>query len=58
MLALPEEEWNRPYSRAQAVYPDRRLRKSKFWPAVGRVDEVYGERNVSRAHAVSCGGID
>lgn len=48
VLTLPEDEWNRPYSREQAVYPDKRLRRSKFWPAVGRVDEVYGERNVSR----------
>ena len=46
VLTLPDKLWHRPYSREQAVYPDKRLRRSKFWPAVGRVDEVYGERNV------------
>ena len=46
VLALSDDQWQRPYTREQAVYPDQRLRRSKFWPAVGRVDEVYGERNV------------
>lgn len=43
---LAMDEWDRPYTRQQAVYPDKRLRRNKFWPASGRVDEVYGERNV------------
>lgn len=35
-----------PYTREQAVYPDKSLRHSKFWPASGRLDEVYGDTNV------------
>lgn len=40
-------EWDMPYTREQAVYPDKRLRRNKFWPASGRLDEVYGDTNVS-----------
>jgi glycine dehydrogenase len=43
---LVEESWDRPYSRAQAVFPDPRLRKNKFWPAVGRLQESYGDLNL------------
>ncbi|TFW10026.1 aminomethyl-transferring glycine dehydrogenase [Oxalobacteraceae bacterium OM1] len=40
-------EWNRSYSREQAVFPVASLRDgSKYWPPVGRVDNVYGDRNV------------
>jgi glycine dehydrogenase len=40
-------EWNRPYSREQAVFPVRSLRQGgKYWPPVGRVDNVYGDRNL------------
>ncbi|HJV50162.1 MAG TPA: aminomethyl-transferring glycine dehydrogenase [Noviherbaspirillum sp.] len=39
-------EWNRPYSREQAVFPVASLRDGKYWPPVGRVDNVYGDRNV------------
>lgn len=48
VTVIASDEWDRPYSRQQAVYPDKRLRRNKFWPASGRVDEVYGERNVSK----------
>ncbi|HTH14901.1 MAG TPA: aminomethyl-transferring glycine dehydrogenase, partial [Spirochaetia bacterium] len=34
--------WDRPYTRAQAAWPVDSLRQSKFWPAVGRVDNVWG----------------
>jgi glycine dehydrogenase len=37
--------WDRPYSREQAAYPAPWLHDHKFWPAVGRVDNVYGDRN-------------
>lgn len=37
--------WDRGYPRAQAVYPVKSLRYSKFWPTVGRLDDVYGDRN-------------
>ncbi len=39
-------EWNRPYSREQAAFPAPWVRASKFWPAVGRIDEAYGDRHL------------
>ncbi|MGE3498301.1 MAG: aminomethyl-transferring glycine dehydrogenase [Candidatus Binatia bacterium] len=39
-------EWNHPYSREQAVYPVASLREHKYWSPVGRVDNVYGDRNL------------
>jgi glycine dehydrogenase len=39
-------EWDRPYSREQAVFPLPWVRESKFWPFVGRIDNVYGDRNL------------
>ena len=39
------DNWDRPYTREQAAYPAPGLREYKFWPAVGRVDNVYGDRN-------------
>ena len=47
-------EWTHPYSRETAVYPDAWSRASKFWPAVGRVDNVYGDRNL----VCSCVGME
>jgi glycine dehydrogenase len=38
--------WNYPYSREKAAYPLPSLRLNKFWPAVGRVNNAYGDRNV------------
>jgi glycine dehydrogenase len=43
---LLEEEWNRPYTRAQAAYPAPWTRAHKFWPSVARIDSVYGDRNL------------
>lgn len=48
------EEWDRPYSREEAVFPSAHTRASKFWPAVNRVDNVYGDRNF----ICSCPGIE
>ena len=39
-------EWNRPYSREQAAFPAPWVRENKFWPYVGRVDNVWGDRNL------------
>jgi glycine dehydrogenase len=39
-------EWERPYSREQAAYPLPYVRENKFWPAVARVDNVYGDKNL------------
>ncbi len=40
------DEWSHPYSRAQAAYPAAWVRAHKFWPPVGRVDNVYGDRHL------------
>ncbi len=47
-------EWPHPYSREVAAFPDKHTRASKFWPAVGRVDNVYGDRNL----VCSCVGME
>ena len=39
-------EWDRPYSREQACFPPGSFRVDKYWPPVGRVDNVYGDRNL------------
>ncbi|MEO0456116.1 MAG: aminomethyl-transferring glycine dehydrogenase [Cyanobacteria bacterium P01_A01_bin.114] len=43
---LTAETWERPYSREQAVYPTQWTRDRKFWPAVNRIDQAYGDRNL------------
>jgi glycine dehydrogenase len=40
------DKWDRPYSREQAAYPAPWTREHKFWPAVARIDSVYGDRNL------------
>ncbi len=39
------DSWDRPYSREKAVFPLPWVRERKFWPAVGRVDNAYGDRH-------------
>ena len=45
-LADVTGEWNRPYSIAEAVTPSAHSRAFKYWPAVNRVDNVYGDRHL------------
>lgn len=45
--ALLAGEWNRPYTREAAAYPVAALRSNKYWSPVGRVDNVWGDRNLS-----------
>ncbi|MDT8304335.1 MAG: aminomethyl-transferring glycine dehydrogenase [Anaerolineae bacterium] len=40
------EEWTHAYSREEAAFPAEWVKEYKFWPAVGRVDNVYGDRNL------------
>jgi glycine dehydrogenase len=40
------EKWDRPYSRDVGAYPAPWIRANKFWPTCGRVDNVYGDRNL------------
>jgi glycine dehydrogenase len=42
---IAADKWDHPYTREQAVFPAPWLRDYKFWPAVGRIDNVYGDRN-------------
>ena len=51
---LVADKWDRPYSREQAAYPAKWLRDYKFWPAVGRIDNVFGDRNL----VCSCVGME
>lgn len=39
-------DWNHPYSRETAAFPTSEQWQSKFWPAVNRIDNVYGDRNL------------
>ncbi len=43
---IASEVWERPYSRETAAFPTEWVRNSKFWPAVARIDNVYGDRNL------------
>lgn len=43
---VTQEAWGRQYSREQAAFPSAFTRHSKFWPYVGRIDNVYGDRNL------------
>jgi glycine dehydrogenase len=43
---VTSDSWNRAYGREQAAYPAPWLREHKFWPAVARIDNVFGDRNV------------
>ena len=38
--------WDRPYSREVGAFPLATLKSVKYWPPVGRVDNVYGDRNL------------
>ena len=46
--------WTHAYPRQQAAFPAPWTREHKFWPAVGRVDNVYGDRNL----VCACVGMD
>ena len=43
---ITEDDWSHSYTRRQAAYPLDYLLEDKFWPSVGRVDNVYGDRNL------------
>jgi glycine dehydrogenase len=40
------ETWAHDYPREQAAFPVPSLKRQKYWPQVGRVDNVYGDRNI------------
>jgi glycine dehydrogenase len=43
---LLSDEWGRPYTKAAAFFPQKMVREDKYWPPVGRVDNVAGDRNL------------
>ncbi|MGM8886738.1 aminomethyl-transferring glycine dehydrogenase [Psychrobacter sp. 1U2] len=43
---ITNEEWSYPYSRDTAAFPLPYVRAHKFWPSVGRIDDVYGDKNL------------
>ena len=48
------DDWNFNYSRQQAVFPLKSVKKNKYWPSVGRINEVQGDRNLM----CSCASIE
>ena len=44
--SLLGDAWDRPYSRETGAFPVASLKAVKYWPSVGRVDNVYGDRNL------------
>jgi glycine dehydrogenase len=53
-LELAANEWEHKYTREQAAFPNEFLRHNKYWAPVGRVDNVYGDRNL----VCSCPSMD
>ena len=47
-------DWSHAYSREQAAFPSTCLRDYKHWPAIGRIDNVWGDRNL----VCSCTGME
>ena len=44
--ALTTDHWMHTFSRQQAAFPIDSLKKDRYWPPVGRIDNVYGDRNL------------
>ncbi len=44
--AVVSSDWNREYSREQAVFPVHHLKQDKYFPPVGRIDGAAGDRNL------------
>ncbi len=40
------DHWNHSYTRMKAAFPKEWIKKNKFWPAIGRIDDAYGDRNL------------
>ena len=40
------QEWPYPYTRQQAFFPEEGSKFNKYWPPVGRIDNIYGDRNL------------
>jgi glycine dehydrogenase len=51
---IASDAWDRAYGREKAAFPLPRLREHKFWPAVGRIDNVHGDRHL----VCTCEGME
>ena len=51
---LMDDTWERPYSRELGAFPTAAVKAAKYWPAVNRVDNVFGDRQL----ICSCPSID
>jgi len=54
VLVVTANEWNHTYDRQKAAYPLNWVVENKFWPAVGRIDDGFGDRNL----VCTCDPID
>jgi len=46
LLTVTNDQWAAPYSRQEAGFPTAHTRLHKYWPTVGRIDNVYGDKNL------------
>jgi glycine dehydrogenase len=47
LAAVTADDWDRAYSRSEAAFPaGESQRQAKFWPAVARIDNAFGDRNL------------
>ena len=53
-VSLIASDWSHPYTREEAAYPDSWTKEHKFWSAVGRIDNAWGDRNL----VCSCVGME
>jgi glycine dehydrogenase len=44
---LLAQSWGKPYSAQQAFFPRNGLHEDKYWPPVGRIDNVHGDKNLA-----------
>ena len=51
---VSKDEWDHSYTRSRAAYPLEVLKENKFWPPIGRVNNVYGDKNL----VCSCPSMD
>ena len=52
--SVTTQEWARPYSRETGAFPLASLKQVKYWTPIGRIDNVYGDRNL----VCSCAGME
>jgi len=46
LCQLTSEEWDKPYSRAKAAFPQPCSKADKYWPPVTKIDDAFGDRNL------------